>query len=202
MKKSPQPPKKAQPSPVIKPAPLVIKFAKERIVGLDEVGRGALAGPVVVAAVEITTRIQGVTDSKQMSAAQRQYLAGQIIKEAKQLSIGQATNQEIDQLGIIAALKKAYAISLQNINAGLFLTDAWSLDRRPFLRALKGDQLFYQVAAASIVAKVFRDQLMMLYDQFWPEYGWKNNVGYGTPTHIATINKIGLSPLHRKSFCP
>ncbi len=154
----------------------------------------------MVAAIEITTFIPGVTDSKLLTAVERQYLAGQIIQSAKQVSIGQATNQEVDQLGIIAALKKAYAISMQNVHADLFLTDAWSLDRRPFLRAVKGDQLFYQVAAASIVAKVYRDQLMRVYDRFFPEYLWRQNVGYGTPAHITAISEFGQTPLHRQTF--
>lgn len=180
--------------------PLVVKFAGERVVGLDEVGRGALAGPVVVAMVEITARINGVRDSKQLTARSREYLAEQIIRKSRQLSIGLATNADIDRLGLTAALEKAYANSLENVKADLFLTDAWHLPNRPCLRAIKGDQLFYQVAAASIVAKVYRDQLMRVYDRFFPNYGWKSNVGYGTPEHRKALEAIGPSSLHRQSF--
>ncbi len=171
-----------------------------RIIGIDEVGRGALAGPLIVAAVELTGLIEGINDSKLVSKQKRRELAYKIHQQAKQIKLGWATNQEIDQLGLGPALKLAYARALEQIEADLVLTDNISLPDHSFIRSIKGDQFFYPVAAASIVAKVYRDQLMTVYHQFFPEYLWETNVGYGTATHLEALSKHSFTSLHRQSF--
>lgn len=170
------------------------------IVGVDEVGRGALAGPIVVAAIEITQEIPDIFDSKKIPRQKREFLAIEIIKKASQVKFGQASNYEIDSLGVSQALKLAYQRALENISADLVLTDNFFLPDSPHLRSLKGDQIFYPTAAASIVAKVFRDQLMRIYHGFYPRYDWINNVGYGTSRHYEGLRKYGISDLHRQSF--
>jgi len=167
---------------------------------LDEVGRGALAGPLIVVAVEITTRIPGVTDSKLLTPKLRHNLAEKIVRAAEQISFGYASNQEIDELGMGAALQLAYRRALNNIIANFLLTDNYHLDGWPHLKTVKGDRHLYQVAAASIIAKVTRDRHMLIYDQLFPQYGWQSNRGYGTLLHRRAIKEHGPSPLHRLSF--
>ena len=171
-----------------------------QIVGLDEVGRGAIAGPLTVGAVEINLEILGVNDSKLIAVSKREKLAEQIKAVAKQVNIGQASNEEIDALGVSKALMLAYDRALENIEADLLLTDFIYLPGRKHLRAIKGDSLFYPVAAASIVAKVYRDNLMKELANKFPDFGWETNVGYGTKSHLAAIKKYGVSPHHRKTF--
>lgn len=170
-----------------------------RLVGADEVGRGSLAGPIIVCAVEINTEIPGVTDSKLLTALQRQLFSRQIRTVAEQICFGWATNEEIDQLGLAAAQRLAYQRALENIEAELVLTDNIALDR-PHIAKIRGDQYFYSVAAASIVAKTLRDSLMRSYHQFFPEYFWDKNAGYGTAKHLDAIGKYGPTKLHRKTF--
>ncbi len=178
----------------------VQRLGYDKIVGVDEVGRGALAGPVVVGAVELNHPIDGINDSKLLTGSRRTELAALIARHARQISFGQASNEEIDQLGLGAALKLAYHRCLDRIEFDLVLTDHYALKRITHLRAVRGDSLFYPVAAASIVAKVYRDQLMSVYHQFHPQFNWRKNVGYGTLEHRQLVNKIGPSPLHRRSF--
>ena len=144
------------------------KRGYSHVLGIDEVGRGALAGPVVVAAVEIYRPIVGINDSKLLSANKRVLLARQITQESQQLSFGQASNIEIDKLGLSAALELAYMRCLERMVFDLVLTDNYHLSNLPYIRSIKGDQLFYPVSAASIVAKVFRDQVMSVYHSFHP----------------------------------
>lgn len=172
----------------------------QKIVGLDEVGRGALAGPMIVAAVELPVAIPGVTDSKLLSRQQREELATQITRSAVQQQFGVVSNIEIDQLGLTAALQLAYARALEKVGADLYLTDYVRLPDKRHMRAIKGDSLFYPVAAASVVAKVYRDNLMrQLHAEFEP-YSWDQNVGYGTARHLDAIRKFGPTIYHRKSF--
>lgn len=168
--------------------------------GLDEVGRGALAGPLVVAAVSLPVFVAGITDSKIISPSKRQQLSAAITSQATVLRFGQASPEEIDTMGITAAQALAYERALDGITADLFLTDFYTITKRPFMHAIKGDQLFYQVAAASIVAKVYRDTLMQQLAVEFPAYDWQKNAGYGTKNHFAAIQKSGLTPHHRKSF--
>ena len=172
----------------------------EKIIGVDEVGRGALAGPIVVAAVEINYLLPDITDSKLLTKKQRENLSDLIRENAVQIAIGEATNEEIDEIGLAKAQTLAYQRALDQIKADLVLTDFVHLENHRYLTSTKGDQLFYPVAAASIVAKVHRDRQMTdLHSQF-PDYDWKNNVGYGTSKHLLTINKLGPSKWHRKTW--
>lgn len=117
------------------------------------------------------------------------------------IRFGQASCQEIDTLGMAAALRIAYERALQGVTADLVLTDHIKLPtNHRFIRATLGDSLFYPVAAASIIAKTYRDQLMRAYHAFYPEYGWESNVGYGTAFHFEALQQHGYSPLHRTSF--
>jgi len=172
------------------------------IIGVDEVGRGALAGPVVVAAVEVKRCLDGITDSKLLAKSQRTNLAQLLHQDCLRIRFGTASNQEIDQIGMKEALRRAYSRALKTLKADLVLTDHYSLptDHR-FIRATHGDSLFYPVAAASIVAKVHRDQLMSIYHRFYPDYHWDQNAGYATKSHRHAIQELGFCPLHRTSFC-
>lgn len=191
---------------LLRPDPSLINELKSiyqfgRIVGLDEVGRGALAGPIVVAAIEINVVLPNVCDSKRLSVVSRTELTPLLIANATQVSLGQASNDEIDSIGITQAQELAYARALENINADLFLTDFVRLPKKyKTIRAVKGDSLFYPVAAASIIAKTYRDQLMKSYGRFFPQYYWQTNVGYSTANHKRKIDEIGPSPLHRKTY--
>lgn len=171
------------------------------IIGVDEVGRGALAGPFVVAAVEITIHIPGVRDSKQIAKENRTDIARLLLQNSSFIRVGQASNNEIDTLGMTRALTLAYTRTLEGVNADLVLADHYSIPtNHRFLRATKGDSLFYPVAAASIVAKAYRDQLMSVYHHFFPGYNFASNVGYGTAEHRQAITEHGTTPLHRRSF--
>ncbi len=202
MPKSPNPKLPSRPKPEPKFSDEVAirrEHGVKKIVGVDEVGRGSLAGPLIVAAVELTSEIPGINDSKLVTALRRVILARQIRTIAEQIRFGWATNEEIDQLGLAAAQRLAYQRALENIEAELVLTDNVALDR-PHISKVRGDQFFYSVAAASIVAKTLRDTLMHSYNQFFPNYFWQNNVGYGTKAHFDAISRHGLSALHRRSF--
>lgn len=171
-----------------------------RIVGVDEVGRGALAGPIVVAAVEISEEIKGVNDSKLLSRLSRATIANLLKNSCLQREYGIVTNIEIDELGVSAALNLAYSRALENITADIILTDNVRLPGLPHMKSVRGDQLFYPTAAASIVAKVYRDELMHNLHQEFPVYDWINNVGYGTKHHLDAIKKNGRCAWHRRSF--
>ena len=171
----------------------------KKIVGIDEVGRGALAGPIIVVAVELTEQITNINDSKLVTENSRNILAAKIHNSHIQCHIGWASNMEIDKYGITKALNTAYDRALEKIDAQLVLTDNVKLNRQ-HISSIKGDQLFYSVAAASIVAKVYRDTLMRVYHQFYPGFDWINNVGYGTKKHFDGISRFGLTNLHRQTF--
>lgn len=176
------------------------RLGYKKIIGLDEVGRGAIAGPIVVAAVEIYTNINGVTDSKLLTRNKREKLAQQIKDHATNITIGQASNTEIDKFGIVTAQEIAYERALNDTCADLYLTDYYPLKNYAYLSLPKGDQIFYPVAAASIVAKVYRDNLMQKYSEQYPNYLWQNNAGYGTKKHFNAIDKFGLTQLHRTTY--
>ncbi len=202
----PTPPKLKKP-PALKATPNfslleeLYALGYKKIIGVDEVGRGALAGPIVVAAVEIDLKIDGINDSKQITKPNRQLLADILHRQSKLIRIGYCTHKEIDERGVTEALRLAYKRALDGIQADLVLTDHFTLptDHR-HIRATKGDSLFYSVAAASIVAKVYRDQLMKVYAHFFPGYGWEQNAGYGTVSHLQAIKDSGATPIHRQSF--
>lgn len=177
------------------------------VAGIDEAGRGPLAGPVAAGAVILPPgcRIIGVNDSKQLSAKKREQLYEEICGKAVCWSVGLATVEEIDQLNILRATHLAMrrAISGLDQSPEHLLIDALTI---PGLKTSQqgivgGDGLSVSIAAASIMAKVTRDRLMEEVDRLYPEYGFAQHKGYGTKEHIAVIRARGLSPIHRKSFC-
>lgn len=176
------------------------------ICGIDEVGRGPLAGPVVTAAVIMPKEscIIGINDSKKLSKKQREELAEKIKKEALSYSYGSVSSNHIDEINILNATKKAMisAIARLNPKPDLLLIDAVKLNTEiEELSIIKGDEQSYSIGAASILAKVKRDKYMEKMDLIYPEYDFKNNVGYGTKNHLKAIKKFGLTPIHRKTFC-
>ncbi len=178
------------------------------IAGVDEVGRGPLAGPVFACAVIMppTTRaIAGVKDSKKLSAAERERLAAKIREKALCVALGAASVREIAALNIYHATALAMRRALRRLRAR---PDAVLVDGKPITtlgvvhRAfVGGDSRIYTIACASIVAKVARDRLMKALSARHPGYGWEENAGYGTPRHIAALRRAGLTPHHRAKFC-
>ena len=176
------------------------------IVGIDEVGRGPLAGPVMAAAVILSKDIEGLADSKKLSAKQREKLFVQIIGTSK-VAIGSASVQEIDQINILEAalLAMQRAYNKLEIIADLVLVDG---NKAPKLNAIEiqtiigGDAKIPAISAASIIAKVTRDKLMNELAKEFPYYFWERNAGYGTKIHLEAIKKHGISIHHRRSFAP
>lgn len=176
--------------------------------GVDEVGRGCLAGPVVAAAVilPINHRIPALQDSKVLKEHERNTLAAIIKKEALCWAIGSATQQEIDEVNILQASVLAMHRALQGLHTmpqhilvdGNYFKPYQFI---PYRTIVKGDGLYASIAAASIIAKTTRDALMRQLALDYPHYGWETNVGYPTPKHKAGIDAHGLSPMHRRSFC-
>ncbi|MDH5161173.1 ribonuclease HII [Heyndrickxia oleronia] len=179
----------------------------EYIVGIDEVGRGPLAGPVVAAAVILPKgfKLLGINDSKQLSEKKREEYYHYIVENAISVGIGLITAEEIDQLNIYEATKKAMleAITNLSIRPDYCLIDAMKLNiPYPQHSIIKGDALSVSIAAASIVAKVTRDNLMKKYSTTYPEYKFERHMGYGTKEHLIAIKKYGPCPIHRKTFAP
>lgn len=177
------------------------------IAGIDEVGRGPLAGPVTVAAVILKPHwfAEGLNDSKKVTPHHREILAEKIQKEAVAVSIVSLPPEEIDSLNIYdATLTAMYeAVKKLSVPPEAVIVDAMPLHFSvPTLSLMHGDARSASVAAASIVAKVHRDHLMEEYDRTYPEYGFAQNKGYGTAEHIAAIERYGITPIHRKSFDP
>lgn len=177
-----------------------------RVAGVDEAGRGALAGPVVAAAVLLAPhQPYAYRDSKQLSAKERERLAQEITAHAVGWAIGCAGAAEIDAVGVLHATQLAAQRALSSINPppeGL-VTDYLRLDfTGPVVAAIKADQQSLQVAAASILAKTYRDDLMRKLDELYPEYGLAAHKGYGTPCHLAALAHYGPCPEHRVSFRP
>ena len=179
------------------------------VAGLDEVGRGPLAGPVVAAAVVLpqnATIIAGLRDSKQMTARQRDRVAGVIRDTASAWAVGAASPREIDRLNILGATALAMRRALSLLSQ---TPDHVLVDGKPFpeLRCeheaiIKGDATCLSIAAASVLAKQARDRLMVLLASRFPAFGWEQNMGYGTAEHLAAIEANGLTPHHRRSFGP
>lgn len=176
------------------------------VCGVDEVGRGPLAGPVVCAAVIMPADdiIEGVDDSKKLSAKMREYLSEKITEKAVSYAICAVEPQIIDEINILEATKfgMKHAVESLAIKPQFVLTDGnMTLDiAYPQRSIIKGDSLSYSIGAASVIAKVYRDKLMEKYDLIYPEYAFARNKGYGTKIHIEAIKNCGLSPLHRRSF--
>jgi ribonuclease HII len=183
------------------------------IAGVDEVGRGALFGPVVAAALLISDAalaelaIEGVADSKTLSATHREYLAKVICSKSLDCRIGIATVREIDRLNILQASLLAMRRAIMQLapTPGLCLIDGNQLVPQlpmPQLGLVKGDRRSLRIAAASIVAKVWRDRLIVRLARRYPGYDLVTNKGYGTPKHLAALGQIGVSKQHRRSFSP
>ena len=174
------------------------------IAGIDEVGRGPLAGPVVTAAVILPrdSKIMYMNDSKALSCQKREEIAALIKEEAVSYAYGIVDNNEIDKINILNATKKAMIESVEKLDVKpeILLIDAVHLDTEIEQKSfIKGDANIYSISAASIIAKVYRDHLMDEYAKEYPEYGFEKNKGYGTFDHVEAIRNIGPCRIHRKS---
>lgn len=177
------------------------------IAGIDEVGRGPLAGPVTAAAVilPVDFYLLGIDDSKKLTELKREAFYEQIMSQAIAVSISSISPEEIDRINIYEAAKKAMiaAVSGLSVKPDFLLIDAVKLTTPyPYEAIIKGDAKSISIAAASIIAKVTRDRLMKEISLNYPEYGFAGNAGYGTKEHLLAIEKYGVTPHHRKSFAP
>lgn len=176
------------------------------IAGIDEVGRGPLAGPVVAAAVILPKecKIEGVNDSKKLSAKKREELYDIILEKAVSYGIGVVSNERIDEINILQATYEAMREALSQLQpkADYILADAVTIPMvsTPQRGIIKGDAKSMSIGAASIVAKVYRDRMMEAYEEVYPGYGFASNKGYGAAEHIEGIKKQGITPIHRKTF--
>ena len=180
-----------------------------RVAGVDEVGLGSLSGPVVAAAVVIPpgcAPLPGVRDSKTLSAEARLLLYHAIRGQALAVGVGAASVAEIDRLNVLRATHTAMARALAYVapceHALIDGRPVRTLDLGPCTAIVDGDASCYAIACASIVAKVVRDRLMRLLALRFPGYGWERNAGYGTPKHLDALRRLGVTPLHRRSFAP
>lgn len=187
------------------------------IAGIDEAGRGPLAGPVVVASVIMPreSMIEGVNDSKKVSEKKREKLYEEIINECIAYGVGIIDQEEIDKINILNATKEGLTKAIKEMENNLkekkqkiekpeiILVDALTkidTDHIPYRSIIKGDSKSYSIAAASIIAKVTRDRIMRQWDEVYPMYGFAKHKGYGTVAHMEAIREYGLCPLHRRSF--
>lgn len=177
------------------------------VAGVDEVGRGCLAGAVVAAAVilDLSKPLPaGLNDSKKLSEKKRLEIDEQIRRTAVAFSVAQIEADEIDRINILQATKKAMRTAIENLDpkADFLLIDAVQLKEinLPQKAIIKGDAISASIAAASIIAKTYRDNLMREFDKIYPEYGFASHVGYGTKAHYEALHKHGACPLHRKTF--
>ena len=184
------------------------------IAGVDEVGRGPLAGPVVAAACifDRDVDIVGIDDSKKLSEKKREQLFDEIKNKALAYGIGEASCEVIDEINILEATKLAMKRAIDEADKMLeskgidriqiVIFDAVKINdlKKEQMSVIKGDQTYFSIAAASILAKVTRDNLMKEYDKAYPEYGFASNKGYGTKAHYEGIKKAGITEIHRKSF--
>jgi ribonuclease HII len=179
----------------------------QHVAGIDEAGRGPLAGPVVAAAVIFPRGylIQGVDDSKKLPPSRREVLLEKIQETALAIGVGIVDHLEIDRINILQATFKAMqqAIAQLTVCPDHLLVDGnrFTGNGLPYSTIVDGDALCHAIAAASIVAKVTRDRIMVEQDHRYPEYGFSRHKGYGTPEHRAAIARLGLCPIHRRSFC-
>ncbi len=181
-------------------------MSEQIIVGIDEAGRGPLAGPVVAAAVILPFEVEGLDDSKKLSPKKREKLFQQIM-DVGQVGVGIASVEEIDKINILQATMLAMQRAYNNLNlmADLVLIDgnkAPKLNCREVKTIIGGDASMPIISAASIIAKVTRDRIMEKLDQEFPKYLWNKNSGYGTKAHLAAINEFGITKHHRLSFEP
>ena len=178
----------------------------QAICGIDEVGRGPFAGPVVAAAVILPKDcdILYLNDSKKLSEKKRELLYDEIYEKAVAIGIGMSSEEVIDEINILQATYEAMreAVSKLSREPDLLLNDAVTIPEMTIMQVpiIKGDAKSVSIAAASILAKVTRDRLMIEYDKILPEYGFAGHKGYGSKEHIAAIQKYGPSPIHRRTF--
>ena len=175
------------------------------IAGVDEVGRGPLAGPLVTCAVIMKkdSKIEGVTDSKKLKRKKMLELREQILDDALEVSYGYANNKLIDEINIRQATLFAMKNAVENleIKPEILLIDAERIDSEiPQLNIVKGDLNEYAISCASILAKIRRDDIMINFSKIYPEYSFDTNVGYGTKKHYEAIDNNGITPIHRLSF--
>ena len=179
----------------------------ELIAGVDEVGRGPLVGPVVAAAIILPKlcKIKGLNDSKKIPKSKHKAIYKQVMKQAVAVGIGVKDNHVIDDVNIYEATKLAMIEAIEHLSPQpeQLLIDAMTLDL-PIGQTsiIKGDANSLSIAAASIVAKVTRDKMMADYDQEYPGYAFAKNAGYGTKEHLSGLDKLGVTPIHRRSFEP
>ncbi len=179
------------------------------LAGIDEAGRGPLAGPLVAAACIIPQgrHLQGMNDSKRLTPAQRGRLYESIAGDETIIwAVGLIDHQTIDQINIYQATIAAMKMAVDGLKAApdLLLVDGMNLSHRdlPSRKIIHGDCLSQSIAAASILAKVTRDRIMLELHQLWPQYGFDRHKGYGTPAHLKALNEHGPCPIHRRSFHP
>lgn len=200
-------------SPELRYEKVLWKQGLKYVAGIDEAGRGALAGPVLAAAVilppsdqKLKTKLDGVRDSKQMTPLQREKWSTEIHKNTLAYAIGAATPVEIDTYGILPATKLAIRRALLNLQhfPDHLLIDAIHLPQIPIPQTIliKGDARSLSIAAASVLAKTVRDKHMIDLDAQFPGYGFASHKGYGTNGHLRTLRERGSTPFHRKSFKP
>jgi ribonuclease HII len=184
------------------------------VVGIDEVGRGPLAGPVAAGAVVIRPDLEVlelVRDSKTLSEKQRNEVYGEIKENVWGYGVGMVSEREIDKIGIQSAVQKAMVLALKQVEkmigrkAEYLLIDGVNVEllgEYPTMKISKGDLHHYSISAASILAKVDRDNLMIQYSKKYPNYGFEKNMGYGTKEHMDALKKFGPCKIHRRSYKP
>jgi ribonuclease HII len=184
------------------------QFGKN-VIGVDEAGRGPLAGPVVACAVSITHEIQGINDSKLLSEKKRYKLASEIIKHGK-IGIGIGSVAEIDYNNILSCTLNAMSKAVNSLTSSLdgdFVVLVDGNQKIPGIKSkchtiVHGDRIHYSIACASIVAKAIRDYIMLGFDENFPDFGFISHKGYGTKEHLEAISRHGISSIHRRSFRP
>ncbi len=185
---------------------LYLENGYKYIAGIDEVGRGPLAGPVVACALIYPKDIliEGINDSKKLSEKRRNEIFWQLEKSAADVGMGIVEPDVIDEINILNATKLAmkYAVNNLKVKPDILLIDAVNIDGVDIEQKaiIKGDERSITIAGASIIAKVMRDEMMYKYAETYPQYGFDKNKGYGTKEHIEAIKKYGLTPIHRRSF--
>jgi ribonuclease HII len=176
------------------------------VAGLDEVGRGSLAGPVIAAAVVLdrSARIRGINDSKLLTPARREGLAREILETAVAVAVGAAGSEEVDRINVLRATHEAMRRAVEALPepADVLLLDAVRIPGLSVAQVslIHGDRLSFSIAAASIVAKVVRDRAMGHYAAAYPEFDFDANKGYGTPAHLHALSRVGPCPIHRRTF--
>ena len=179
------------------------------ICGADEAGAGPLAGAVYAAAVILPPELEiaGLNDSKQVRPEDREAIAGEVRRRARAWTVQYVEPADIDRVGMTAALRRAFAAAIAEVEAQGVAVDVVLLDGNPLhldpreVNVVKGDGKCASIAAASLVAKVARDHVMEAYAEQYPGYGFESNKGYGSEGHMAAIRERGLCPIHRRSFC-